>query len=126
MGKFKGLRVLAAAGVMAVGLGLVGASAASAVPFPGPDGANESSAGSDSRYERGEIARATVDGLRVRSGPGTNRAVLGLLYEGDRVRLVGKKQDDTGQDWYRVTLRHRSGGGLPGGFQGWVTGSYLY
>ncbi|MFE6165067.1 SH3 domain-containing protein [Streptomyces sp. NPDC056486] len=70
--------------------------------------------------------RATVNGLRMRTGPGTGYGVLGQLYTGDRMKLIGHRQDRGGQSWYRVSLSGGSSGGLPGGYVGWVVGSYLY
>lgn len=129
---------------VALGVGLVGVSAASAVPpptapppaaasvsalsmpIPGPAGVQGYSAGRDGRLSPGEIAAATVNGLRVRSGPGTKYVALGLLGKGDRVKLIGAKQDGRGQIWHKVILRGASDYGLPNGYVGWVTASYLY
>jgi hypothetical protein len=68
----------------------------------------------------------TVDGLRVRMGPGTDWAILGQLYEGQPVQVIASRYDDTGQRWDEVMLQRDSPGGLPGGYVGWVTESYLY
>lgn len=129
---------------MALGVGMVGVSAASAapppaapplsaaavnapsVPIPGPGGVQAYAAGSDGRLSYGEIAAATVNGLRVRGGPGTGYVALGLLGKGDKVKLVGAKQDRRGQIWHKVILRGGSDYGLPSGYRGWVTASYLY
>ncbi|GGO35689.1 SH3 domain-containing protein [Streptomyces lasiicapitis] len=131
---------------LALSVGMVGVSAASAapppaapppaaapvkaapsMPIPGPGGLVQTySAGSDGRLSYGEIAAATVNGLRVRSGPGTGYTALGLLGKGDKVRLIGARQDKRGQIWHRVVLRHSSDYGLPRGYRGWVTASYLY
>ncbi|MCI3930180.1 MULTISPECIES: SH3 domain-containing protein [unclassified Streptomyces] len=139
------IRGMALAAAVAVGVGMVGVSAASAmpdvpstqhgpsaavrtpVPVPGPAGtaAAAAAAGADG-LQRGEIARATVNGLRLRTGPGTQYRILGMLAKGDRVKLVGAKQDARGQIWHRVTLRGGSAYGLPSGYRGWVTAAYLY
>ncbi|WP_344531205.1 SH3 domain-containing protein [Streptomyces albiaxialis] len=68
----------------------------------------------------------TVDGLRVRTGPGTASGVTGLIYQGDEVQVLDWTNDRTGQRWNQVMLTRDSGGGLPGGYVGWVTDSYLY
>ncbi|MFD9904827.1 SH3 domain-containing protein [Streptomyces sp. NPDC059063] len=130
------VRALVLALAVALGVGVVGVSAASAmpdppppadgplapsVPVPGPAGVMAGSG-----FSPGEIAEATVNGLRVRSGPGTQKAVLGLLGKGDRVKLIGAKQDRGGQIWHKVVLQDRSAYGLPRGYIGWVTAAYLY
>ncbi|MEU1148365.1 SH3 domain-containing protein [Streptomyces sp. NPDC005863] len=135
----KSLRALVVSGATVVGLGMVGVSAASAMPLPGPvgvgggsprnvapAGAGSGHAYADGRATYGESASVTVNGLRVRGGPGTNRVVLGLLYGGERVRLVGARQDGHGQLWHRVVLKQRSAGGLSRGSSGWVSAQYLY
>ncbi|MEV0438017.1 SH3 domain-containing protein [Streptomyces spectabilis] len=140
------LRGMALAAAVAVGVGMVGVSVASAVPdapaaqsdpsavvrtpvpVPGPAGpaaAAAGAAGADG-LQKGEIARATVSGLRLRTGPGTQYRILGMLAKGDRVKLIGAKQDARGQIWHRVTLRGGSAYGLPNGYRGWVTAAYLY
>ena len=135
MGSRKGLRALIVAGAAVLGLGTVGVTAASAMPLPGPNGTSGAvvaphkvadNGGADGRLTRGEHVRATVNGLRVRTGPGTGYGVLGQLYTGDRMKLIGLRQDSGGQAWYRVSLSGGSAGGLPGGYVGWVVGSYLY
>ncbi|MFC8129119.1 SH3 domain-containing protein [Streptomyces sp. NPDC057302] len=130
----KGLRALVVAGAAVLALGTVGVAGASAMPLPGPNGSSGAAVAppkvdnglADGRLTRGEHVRATVNGLRVRTGPGTGYGVLGQLYTGDRMKLIGKKQDSGGQSWYRVVLSNGSAGGLPGGYVGWVVGSYLY
>lgn len=135
MGNRKGLRVLVVAGAAALGLTAVGPTVASAMPLPGPNGSSGAAVaphrvadngGADGRLTRGEHVRATVNGLRMRTGPGTGYGVLGQVYAGDRMKLIGHRQDRGGQSWYRVSLSGGSAGGLPGGYVGWVVGSYLY
>ncbi len=135
----KGLRSLVVSGAVAAGLGMFGVSAASAMPLPGPIGVDgggprnvapvrvgSGHAYEDGRGSYGESASVTVNGLRVRSGPGVTRAALGLIYEGERVKLIGARQDGRGQLWHRVALKRASAGGLPRGFTGWVSAAYLY
>ncbi|MFD7131289.1 SH3 domain-containing protein [Streptomyces sp. NPDC059894] len=121
--KGKALRSLAMVGVLAVGFGLVGSSAASAVIPPDPGGS--------SPLVRTYVSTTTtkvptVNGLRVRKGPGANRTILGLIYKGDRVKVIGTARDGKGQRWDHVKLTRRSAGGLPAGYVGWVTEMYLY
>lgn len=133
MGNHKSLRMIAISTAAAIGFGLIGASTASAAPLPEPVGPIDSAprvvgghAYADGRASYGETASVTVDGLRIRTGPGTGHAILGLLYGGERVKLVGAKQDRRGQIWHKVILRKASAGGLPRGYKGWVTAAYLY
>lgn len=134
MMKNKSLRALVVAGAAVLTLGTVATTGASAMPLPGPNGSSGAAVApprvdnglADGRLTRGEHVRATVDGLRMRTGPGTGYGVLGQLYTGDRMKLIGLKQDSGGQSWYRVSLSGSSAGGLPGGYVGWVVGSYLY
>ncbi|QEU93767.1 SH3 domain-containing protein [Streptomyces kanamyceticus] len=131
------LRTLIVSGALVAGVGMTGAAVASAAPLPGPDGVGSSRNSAPSGHERsayssggkakrGDVASVTVDGLRVRTGPGTSRRILGQLYEGERVTLIGARQDKRGQIWHRVVLKRHSAGGLPRGFKGWVTAAYLY
>lgn len=131
----KGLRAVVVGGAAALVLGTVGVTSASAMPLPGPNGSKGAAVAphnaadnglADGRLTRGEHVNATVNGLRMRTGPGTGYGVLGQLYTGDRMKLIGLKQDSGGQSWYRVSLSGSSAGGLPGGYVGWVVGSYLY
>lgn len=55
-------------------------------------------------------------GLRVRSGPGTNHAVLGSLRNGDSVTVVA----DAGDGWYQITYA-----GSNGTQTGYVMGEYI-
>ena len=49
---------------------------------------------------------ATVTGdpgrKNIRSGPGTNYRVLGNVYPGDRIQVIGNGQEATGFTWYKV------------------------
>ncbi|MFF3817239.1 SH3 domain-containing protein [Streptomyces bluensis] len=120
----KALRTLALSGALVAGVGLVGASAASAV-MPDRAAATRTEVrtyGSDEVLTR----TATVDGLRVRSGPGTSSAILGQIYAGQQVQVITSARDSGGQVWDLVMLQHNSAGGLPSGYVGWVTEAYLY
>ncbi|MEV6942066.1 SH3 domain-containing protein [Streptomyces sp. NPDC051172] len=66
----------------------------------------------------------TVDGLRVRTGPGTGHAILGLVYEGEPVQVIATRYGY--QRWDEVMLQTHSAGGLPAGYVDWVTEEYLY
>ncbi|MFJ3757124.1 SH3 domain-containing protein [Streptomyces sp. NPDC090080] len=118
----KALRSLAMVGVLATGFGLVGSSAASAMIPPDPGGSYASPQVRVATVTKGP----TVNGLRVRKGPGTNRTITGLIYRGDRVKVTGSARDSKGQRWDHVKLTRRSAGGLPSGYVGWVTEMYLY
>jgi hypothetical protein len=120
--KSRAMRSLAMAGVLAVGFGLVGSSAASAMIPPDPGGSSPLVR----TYASATTKAPTVNGLRVRKGPGTNRTILGLIYKGDRVKVTGSARDGKGQRWDHVKLTRRSAGGLPAGYVGWVTEMYLY
>lgn len=131
------LRTLIVSGALVAGVGMAGTAVASAAPLPGPSGVgaprNSAPSGhgvsaysSGGKAKPGDVASVTVDGLRLRTGAGTNRRILGQLYEGERVKLVGARQDGRGQIWHRVVLKQRSAGGLPRGYKGWVTAAYLY
>ncbi|MHB9860070.1 SH3 domain-containing protein [Streptomyces sp. YIM S03343] len=120
----KALRSLIVSGALVAGVGLVGASAASAVILdPGPSGY---SGGTALIQNEGPYKTATVNGLRVRTGPGTNRTILGLVYRGQRVRVIATARDRRGQRWDKVRLQTASPGGLPRGFKGWISDMYLY
>lgn len=122
----KTLRTLIVSGALVAGVGLVGVSAASAmVPDPGYSAGQDSRTGIDST-DRSVFKSVTVDGLRVRTGPGTDRTILGLVYEGEPVQVITTRYDWTGQRWDEVMLQTDSAGGLPAGYVGWVSEMYLY
>jgi uncharacterized protein YraI len=122
----KVLRSLVVAGALVAGVGLVGVSAASAmIPDPGYSSGQSGRTGIDST-DRSVFKSVTVDGLRVRTGPGTDHTILGLVYEGQPVQVIATRYDWTGQRWDEVMLQRDSAGGLPGGYVGWVTEEYLY
>ncbi|HEY8977994.1 MAG TPA: hypothetical protein VIU15_00235, partial [Streptomyces sp.] len=75
----KVLRSVAMAGVLAAGIGLVGASAASAMP---DSGAHVVGPAATYYTTDATVRTVTVDGLRVRLGPGTGSGILGQVYEG--------------------------------------------
>ncbi|MFG2927974.1 SH3 domain-containing protein [Streptomyces achromogenes] len=114
-------------GALVAGVGLVGVSVASAMPVdPGYSSTRTGGSGTTYNTDRSVFKAATVNGLRVRTGPGTGSAVLGLIYEGQPVQVITSAYDDTGQVWDKVMLQTDSAGGLPVGFVGWVTEEYLY
>ncbi|MGW0882899.1 SH3 domain-containing protein [Streptomyces sp. NPDC002671] len=123
----KALRTLVVSGALVAGVGLVGVSTASAmIPDPGYSSGRTGGSGTTYNTDRSVFKSATVDGLRVRTGPGTDRTILGLIYEGQLVQVVTSAYDGTGQVWDEVMLQTDSAGGLPGGYVGWVTEAYLY
>lgn len=56
------------------------------------------------------------DSLNVRSGPGTSYSVIGSLYNGDVVTIVGNSNDSSGTKWYKINFN--SG-------YGYVSSSYI-
>lgn len=112
---------VATAGVLAVtGVGMLGASTASATPAP-------QVASSYTSYVPWIFGTVTprVNGLRIRSGPGTSHYAYGLLYRGDRMRVTAEVRRGSAGYWCKVTLTRRSASGLPAGFSGWVYAPYL-
>ncbi|SDM62938.1 SH3 domain-containing protein [Streptomyces sp. cf386] len=117
------LRTLAVSGALVAGVGLVGVSAASAVVPSDPAGSSRSEAWAPV----GLVSKTvTVDGLRVRTGPGTDSVILGQIYAGEPVQVLGSTRVAGGQQWNQVMLQSDSAGGLPEGYVGWVTDEYLY
>lgn len=122
----KALRTLVVSGALVAGVGLVGVSAASAfIPDPGYSAGGSGRTGIAST-DRSIFKSVTVDGLRVRTGPGTGHAILGLVYSGEPVQVIATRYDYSGQRWNEVMLQRDSAGGLPGGYVGWVSEAYLY
>lgn len=121
------LRSLAVSTALVAGVGLVGVSGASALtPDVERSGVQSSQVAAINGVNDGPYKTATVNGLRVRTGPGTNRMILGLIYRGQRVRAIASARDRHGQRWDKVRLVKASPSGLPRGFTGWVTEMYLY
>ncbi|MDO0912109.1 SH3 domain-containing protein [Streptomyces sp. DT2A-34] len=129
----KVLRSLVVSGALVAGVGLVGASVASAAVPSGPSGPAVSASAPSSVH--GAVAEsvnyavtrtATVDGLRVRMGPGTDSLILGQIYAGEQVQVITSTRVSGGQQWDLIMLQSDSAGGLPGGYVGWVTDAYLY
>lgn len=123
----KTLRALVVSGALIAGVGMVGVSAASAVMAdPGYSAITSGRTGSVYPSDRDVFKSATVDGLRVRTGPGTHSTIVGLVYNGQPVQVITSARDWTGQRWDQVMLQRDSAGGLPGGYVGWVSEEYLY
>jgi uncharacterized protein YgiM (DUF1202 family) len=59
------------------------------------------------------VATITAERLNVRSGPGTQNAVVAKLTRGAQVTVTGQ---NTGGDWLRITL--------DGGGEGWIAASF--
>lgn len=109
---------LATAAVLAsAGVGTLGASAAAASPAP------QLSPAYSSYWIAGTVT-PRVNGLRIRSGPGTNYRIYGLLYRGDRMWVITEVRRGSAY-WCHVRLTRRSASGLPAGFTGWVYAPYL-
>lgn len=126
----KTLRTLVVSGAMVASVGLVGVSAASAAipsdPSRSSHGEVASAVNVVSSVNYATVRTATVDGLRVRLGPGTGSGILGQIYAGESVQVITSARDSGGQWWDLVMLQTDSAGGLPGGYVGWVTEEYLY
>ncbi|WP_406254778.1 SH3 domain-containing protein [Streptomyces chartreusis] len=120
----KALRTLVVSGALVAGVGLVGVSAASAM-IPGDPGSSARDQ-SSAPVNYAVTKTATVDGLRVRMGPGTGSLVLGQIYAGEPVQVISSTRVAGGQVWNRVMLQADSAGGLSNGYVGWVTDEYLY
>jgi N-acetylmuramoyl-L-alanine amidase len=71
----------------------------------------EQSSSSSSNLNKGETASVTTDGLRVRSGPGTNYKVLHTLNSGTKVEV-----SEVNGDWVKITFS---------GNKGWVSSQYI-
>ncbi len=54
----------------------------------------------------------TADGLRIRSGPGTEYDTVGSLEEGDEVTILNRKKDENGNTWGRIR-------------EGWISMKYV-
>ncbi|MFI6687930.1 SH3 domain-containing protein [Streptomyces sp. NPDC050485] len=128
----KGLRVAVAAGVAVLGLGVMGAPSASAMPDPAPGGGYQVSPYRDPwpQEVQGPVRvtpltkSVTASALRVRSGPGTDRRVHGLVFAGDRVEVLNQARNGGPYMWSHVKIT-RSSGDLPRGYVGWVADTYL-
>ncbi|MFE9338425.1 SH3 domain-containing protein [Streptomyces sp. NPDC007063] len=113
-----GLRAVVVSAAAVLGLGTVGAVSASAMPLP--DG---SGGAGDSWYHPGTVT-SRVDGLRVRSGPGTSHPARGMLYRGQEVVILTTATVG-GQTWNQVQVTSDAAGWLPHGTQGWVSDAYV-
>lgn len=95
----------------------VAASGAAAAPAGGGSPVTAVSAGS--------TASVAVNGLRLRSKPGYNGWIKGLLYKGDRVFIREVYHPSYNANWVGVVLKQRSAGGLSKLTRGYVHKSYL-
>ncbi|MFE4870865.1 SH3 domain-containing protein [Streptomyces sp. NPDC056682] len=128
----KGLRDAVAVGVAVLSLGVVGVSSASAMPDPAPGGGYDvpSYQSPWSPEVRGPVRvtpltkSVTASALRVRSGPGTDRAVYGLVFAGDRVEVLDQERNGGRYMWSHVKIT-RGSDGLSRGDVGWVADTYL-
>ncbi|GAA2470731.1 hypothetical protein GCM10010388_74150 [Streptomyces mauvecolor] len=121
-----------ASGVAVLSLGVVGVSSASAMPDPGPGAGRDVPSYQNpwSQEVRGPVRvtpmtrTVTASALRVRSGPGTDRRVRGLVFAGDRVEVLDQARNGGPYMWSHVKIT-RSSDGLPRGYVGWVADRYL-
>lgn len=62
-----------------------------------------------------------VNGLRLRSKGSTSGYIKGLLYRGDKFRVIASQGS-----WVEVQLTKRLASGLKSGTLGWVYRGYVY
>ncbi|MFD3931477.1 hypothetical protein [Streptomyces sp. NPDC058614] len=110
---------VALAATVAVLLAVVGVTASGAAAAPAGGG------GVVTAVRAGSTASVAVNGLRLRSKPGYNGWVKGLLYKGDRVFIRETYHPSYNANWVGVVLKQRSAGGLPRLTRGYVYKSYL-
>lgn len=118
--------LLAAAVAMVVGFVGVGASASAVTQSSASQSKQAVAAGSVKEVVRaGSTKSVAVNGLRLRSQPGYNGYIKGLLYRGDRVFIKVTFAHSYNPNWVGVVLKERSAGGLPRLTFGYVHKSYL-
>ncbi len=72
----------------------------------------------------GGVGQVTVDGLSIRSGPGTSNTKLGEFRSGDLVAVTGGPVSANGYTWYEVSGPLDGWGPIDPPFQGvWVAAS---
>ena len=59
-------------------------------------------------------ATSTVDGAMIRSEPSTDAGIIGSLYEGDEVTVLGARQSGDGYTWYYIQLDNGNTGYVRG------------
>ena len=59
-------------------------------------------------------ATSTVDGAMIRNEPSTDAGIIGSLYEGDEVTVLGAKQSGDGYTWYYIQLDNGNTGYVRG------------
>jgi len=59
----------------------------------------------------GVAVEVTDDGVRLRSGPGTDAGIIREMPSGERAVIVGGPQNASGLIWWQITV---------GGQQGWT------
>ncbi|MEH7504977.1 SH3 domain-containing protein [Neobacillus drentensis] len=72
---------------------------------------NRTSTASTSTGSNNTVAIATMDQLRVRSGPGTSFRIVGFINKGQQVTILGQNEN-----WYKITSSFG---------EGWVTRDFL-
>lgn len=87
-------------------------------PTPGPNTTPEPSQSPSGGLTIGATGSVTgaPNGLRVRSGPGTNYTVQASLYNGNKVTIVA----DAGDGWYQISYA-----GSNGQTTGYIMGKYI-
>ncbi len=59
--------------------------------------------------QEGMIGTVVTAVLNVRSGPGTLNQVMGTVYMGEQLTILGTEKDALGEDWYRIDFHGRTG-----------------
>lgn len=111
----RGLRVVAVA-VVVLAATLLGLSQSSAAVREGPPAVAVVHVSSGPM-----VTGPAVNGLRLRSRGSFHGRVKGLLYRGDRMRVVGWHGP-----WVEVQLTRRSASGLHAGSLGWSWRGYMH
>lgn len=112
------------AGVVAVVVlvvGLLGAASSGAAVREGPVAVRAAPVSAPAYGSGLMVTGPRVDGLRLRSRGSFYGYVRGLLYRGDRVRVVGWHGP-----WVEVQLVHRSASGMRSGTLGWSWRGYMH
>lgn len=69
-------------------------------------------------YAKAKFGNASIkgNGIRLRKGPGTSATILGLLYDGDRIKLIHQEYTN-GQWWYYIEIES--------GLKGYILPKYI-
>lgn len=107
--------------VVVLVVGLLGAGSSGAAVREGPVAVRAAPLSAPAYGSGLMVTGPRVNGLRLRSRASFQGYVKGLLYRGDRVRVVGWQGP-----WVEVQVVRRSASGLRAGTLGWSWRRYLY